>query len=456
VHSSGLVRRTPFPLLLSSLLLAACASADAPDARASDDVPALAREIESELAAREHASRGDADAPIDVLLASAPTVVAARHELAVATARARSAGVPATMVDVDHVGGSSKMRESDFAIAFDPLALVGEGRAAAQRERARLDVERAAAALEAVRFHARFDLERSLASVAVAHALEGQVSSFQDDLRASQHRLELLDAKGWLAKNDVANALTMLHHVGAMTADVTVRLASARERAAAVVGVAPAANPRLEEEDETGLEAVGGRAAAASASIVFDDFDTAASGDSLVARQLARQPDLVVARLDLLAAEADVRLAAAQRWPALLIGPKAKLTADDLLFGGMLRLELPWPPASGAELDAARARRDQMRDALVAAVAAAQQRTLARRTEHIAAAESLATHGEQLLVSSAQSLRAATARFAADPAALPEWTMAVDQRTRALTVWSDALERSLVAAFDAAESEGRR
>src|SRR6185503_17640451 len=205
----------------------------------------------------------------------------------------------------------------------------------------------------------------------------------------------------------------------------------------------PPDSPLLDDEEATGLSTITRRTAGR---VERADPDARAL--------LERLPALRLARLDYVAAEADVRIACAERWPALLIGPKATLTADDALFGGILRLELPWPPAAGAAVDAARHAREAARDTLVAALAAAENDVVERRGRLRVAEEALFEHAESLSRSTGETLRAAQARFSVDAAALGEWTMALDQRTRALETRGEALERWFAATFELSEALG--
>ncbi len=411
------------------------------------DAGELAADLEALLAARADAvatARRSGD-PWDLwaacLESSAPAVLAARRELLIAQARARSLGAPQSMVDAEHVGSGAD-RDSELMIALDLPGLVGAGRAGATRARAEVDAARAEEALAAAGFTTQHALERSLASLAVARELERHLAELEESCGANDKRLELLAGRGWLPPDQVAVARTMLHHVAVMRLEQQAAVAAARASVASASGLPPS-SPWLDDAETTGLAAISRRT-----------MGRADRPDPSARDLLDGHPELRLARFDYLGAEADVRVACAQRWPALLIGPKATLTVDDLLWGGVLRLELPWPPAADAAVDEARAARDQTHDALVAALARAQNEIVRRRAEQQAADVALREHGEGVAESSARAFRAAQARFAADVAAIPEWSMAIDQRARALTARAAALERWLVATFDLSEALG--
>ena len=408
-------------------------------------------EIESELTARAAATaatRRSAD-PWDgwsaCLETSAPTILAARHRLAAVTARARAAGRAPVMVEGEQVGFGAD-RTTELMAAFDLARLVGSGRGAAEQARAELVVEAAAAELAAARFHTQHDLERALARLAVARTLATDLEAFTTSLAPAERRAALLDQRGWLAPDDLAATRLKQHHLAAHLAEQSSAVAAARAELAAVSGL-PGDSAWLDDPEATGLLTIERHA--------DGRLEPDASQPPEPAALLATHPDLARDRIALLAAEADVRLAAAERWPALLIGPKASLTPDDLLWGGVLRLELPWPSAADAELDAARAERDGERAQLVAAFTRACNAVVAQRAAADAADRVRRTHGESLLADSEITLRAAQARFMADPAALRDWTMAIEARHEALVAHADALERWLVTLFDASEAEGR-
>jgi outer membrane protein TolC len=235
----------------------------------------------------------------------------------------------------------------------------------------------------------------------------------------------------------------MAHHVVARRAEQVNAIAQARAALVRASGLAPD-SPMLDDDGHAGVELVRQLAAAAPSEHEARE----------VRELLARQPSLQVARARLVEAEAEVRIACAEQWPALLIGPKARFTADDFLFGGLLRLELPWPQAASAAVDAARARRDEAHAELADAFAAAQARQSAAVSALVSARESADEHARIVDQASARRWIAARARFAVDPAVLNDWTMALDQREQALTANAAALRDFLQASFEFAAARG--
>ncbi len=414
-----------------------------------DDLTALTVDLERELTARADAAvaarhSGDPSDTWDACIeTTAPAVLAARRELARALAFARSVGAASVMVDAEHTGKGAD-HSTELMVAFDLAALVGGGRAGATRARAEVEARLAEVKLDAARFEARHELERALARLAVSREFVEKLEELEAACVPTTHRLELLEGRGWLAPDTAAAARTMVHHVGAMRGEQLAMIADARAQVAAVSGLPPG-SPWLGDGETTRLLTVTQRA-----------WGRTEGADPSSLQLLEHHPTLRIARLESLAAEADVRIAAAEQWPALLIGPKAVLTPDDLLLGGVLRLELPWPPAASAAVDAARAERDAARDRLVTALSDARARVLADRSKLGSAEIALRGHAEQAVNATARGLTAATARFNVDPQALPEWTMAIDQRARALEKHSSALERWLIAVFNLSQARGER
>jgi len=417
------------PILLSSLLLFACCSAPdvepgSPDA----DVDRLAAELAAELDAR-------ADAPP---LDHAPAVRAAR--LAVARAQVAAARVGATplMAEVEHAGNGAD-HETELMVALDVTALVGGGRQAAARAEALASLHRAEQELARARFVAELDLARLFVRRKRDARLDAALAALEVEAAPSLLRIGLLRDAGRVAPLEAA------------AADATrAGVAAERQRLAAEL---------LENVSE--IELAFGRRGGADFARLADFVESylpppRSFDESDGARLLRHHPELHVARAEWLVAEAEVRVAAAQQWPALLIGPKAVLTSDDWLLGGVARLELPWPPAASAAVDAARAARDAARDGLATALAAQQSRIAAARVRSDAAERTLDEHVAPAAQARATQLVAAAARFAADRAALPDWTMAFEQRFAALVAEADAQAETQLAALALQEAVGPR
>jgi outer membrane protein TolC len=375
----------------------------------------------------------------------APAVRAAQQEVAARDAEARAVGpgvAPGFEASylADGKGGEPGVREAEFALALDVAGLVGAGRSGATRARAHAQAALARAELAAARAETRRALFGAAAELGGARALARRIAELEKEAEPSLARIGLFTARGWLAPGDVAMARSMAHHLEARRAALEAAAARARLELVKASGLSPR-NPWL--DDETLVQ--------------IDGFEKgAASDDSLreSSQLLELQPTLAVARARWVVAEAELRIACADRWPALLVGPKARFTADELLLGGLLRLELPWPGAASAAVDAASARRDEAQRALADDYAAAIERQASAARSRDAARATADEHAREIDEAGARRFDAACARFAVDASALNEWTMALGQREEALTARSEARVAALRARFEFEAARG--
>ncbi len=403
-----------------TLVLQGCAGTDRVDHDLDAPPGQLAQELQAELAA-------DGDA-------QPPAVRAATQALQLALAEAARVGAPPLMVDVEHVG-RGRDHDTELMVALDVAALVGGGRLAATRAAAVVAVEQAQAELDLARTTTRFEVERLRARLAEAQEQVAALAALEESAAPVRARFERLALHGWLAPRDVDAARSVVHQVAAERLAQEAEATTTRAELARVAGT-PAAQ----------LEATLARLPA----LAPESPGSPPEGAAL----LERLPTLRIARAQWLVAEAQVRVATAEQWPALLIGPKAVLASDDWLVGGLARLELPWPPTASAAVDAARAARDEARAQLASALAAAQATLDAR---HIAATKGAATwrdHSQPLARSRAAQLEAAAARFASDPGELPDWTMAFEQCAEALAAEQAARRVARIAVIDLLEASG--
>ncbi|MSR48305.1 MAG: hypothetical protein EXS13_14800 [Planctomycetes bacterium] len=386
----------------------------------------LAAALDAELAARAH------DDPLDRV----PAVRAARLALAQARAEAARAGAVPLMADVEHVGRGAT-HETELMVALDLAALAGGGRQAALRAQAQAELLRAEAALAAARFAAGFGLQRVQTRFHAIEQLAEEFGTLAAAAAPTLHRMELLEERGWLAEREVEAARAMRHHLEAGQAE----LAAKRAEALAAIAIA------YGRSDGAALSELAAYVEAIQPSeATVDEADAA--------RLLRDHPELQVARAKWLVAEAAVRAAAAEQWPALLIGPKAMLASDDWMLGGLARLELPWPPAAAAAVDATRRARDAARETLATELAASRVLVEAARARCDIAWQARDDHVVPIARSRAKQLAAAAARFAVDSGELADWTMAFEQRIEALAAEVDAREAATLAAIDLAEALG--
>lgn len=414
----------------------------------------LARDLEAQWSARAEALDPVARAADPVAFWTAvadgvaPAVRAAQQEVAARDAEARAVGpgvAPGFEASylADGKGGEPGVREAEFALALDVAGLVGAGRSGAMRARAHAEAALARAELAAARTETRRALFGAAAELGGARALARRIAELEKEAEPSLARIGLFAERGWLAPGDVAMARSMAHHLEARRAALAAAAASARLELVKASGL----SPRSLWLDDDAL-------------VQVDGFEKGAAGDDAprdTPQLLELQPTLAVARARWVVAEAELRIACAERWPALLVGPKARFTADELLLGGLLRLELPWPGAASAAVDAASARRDEAQRKLADDTAAAVERQAAAAQARAATRTTADEHAREIDEASARRFDAACARLAVDASALNEWTMALGQREEALTNRSEARVAALRARFEfeAARGEDR-
>lgn len=421
------MRRT-VPLLFA-LFLPACSATDGDSAH---DFAVLADELEAELAARA------SEPPLEHV----PAVRAARRALAEAQATAARAGAPAVMADVEHVGRGAD-HETELMVALDLALLAGGGRQAAQRAEAQAAVVLAQAELDAARYTAGFELARTLVDVRRVERLQRELAELADVAAPTLQRMELLDQRGWLAQDAVAAARAIDHQLIAQRDQLAAEQVELESALAIAYGRADGATLAALSDSVTAIEPADPSDPTAGATAVAPEW------------LLEHHPNLQVARADWLAAEAAVRVAAAEQWPALLLGPKAVLASDDWLIGGLARLELPWPSAAAAAVDAARRARDAAREALAGELAAQTARITAATARCEAAWHIEQEHATTVAAARSAQLTAAAARFAADSATLREFAMALEQRMEALLALADARAAAQRATLDYDEARGQ-
>ena len=433
-------------------LAGGCSTTEPPlHATPESPVADLAHDLEAQWSVRAEALEPVASARDPVAFWSAvadgvaPAVRDAQQEVAARDAEARAVGpgvAPGFEASylADGKGGEPGVREAEFALALDVAGLVGAGRSGATRARAYAQAALARAELSAARAETRRALFGAAAELGGARGLAQRIAELEKEAEPSLARIGLFSSRGWLAPGDVAMARSMAHHLEARRAALEAAAARARLELVKASGLSPK-SPWLDDD----------------ALVQIDGFEKdAANDDSLreSSQLLELQPTLAVARARWVVAEAELRIACAERWPALMVGPKARFTADELLLGGLLRLELPWPGAASAAVDAASSRRDEVQRVLADDYAAAIERQASAAQARDATRATADEHAREIDEASARRFDAACARFAVDASALNEWTMALGQREEALTAHNEARVAALRARFEFEAARG--
>jgi outer membrane protein TolC len=440
-------------VLCAGLALSSGCSTTEPPLRSTPESPVedLALDLEAQWSARAQSLEPAAGASDPVAFWSAvvdrasPAVRAARQEVAARESETRAIGLGVSPeLEASYLasgnGGEPGVRETELSLALDVAGLVGAGRTGAARSRAHAQAALARAELAAARNETRRAVFAAAAELAGTRELAVRIAALEQEAAPTLARLGLFDTQGWLAPSDVATARAMAHHLDARRAALEAAAARARLDLVKSSGLSPH-SPWLDDESLVRLDA----------------FEQPAASDAAprdAPQLLALQPTLAVARARWVVAEAELRIACAERWPALLIGPKARFTADDVLLGGLLRFELPWPGAASAAVDAASARRDEVQRTLADEYAAAVERQAAAAHARDASRTTADEHAREIDEASARRFDAASARFAVDASALNEWTMALGQREEALTAHSEARVAALRARFEYEAARG--
>jgi hypothetical protein len=363
-----------------------------------------------------------------------PDVRQSRRRVLAARARTRSAGASepiALEVEAQDIGGPE--RETRLALTFDLLGILGAGRARAARELADAETRAALAELETAVWRAGFDADRGRVRLSAARAAEMTLELLLEEALLDTPRVELLADRGWIAPADVHTSRLIVHMLEHRISEARARTAAAAAELARVAGV---------PSEHSALGAV---TAAAVESYRPDAVDWT-EPDALAL--LSDVPELRASRLACALAEARLRRVAAERWPDLRLGPAAMFVPGDVMPGAMAEVARAFPGSldgeTGAALEECHAAADALEDALLAT----QARVRAARVALLEAIEQLEIHAESTNLTAARAWVAARARFAADPAALAEWTMALERRTNALAALLDARERFALARID--------
>jgi Outer membrane efflux protein len=368
-----------------------------------------------------------------------PDTRAARQRLLAARARTGSSGAPGPIgVDVENQDFAGPQRETEVMITFDLLGLLGTGRAAAARELAEGEARAALAELGAAIWRARFRVDRARARAAsIAIELE-RLEALRAEAAQDEPRLAILAERGWLPPADLAMGRASLAGIDRAIALLQVDRADARAELGAAAGLPP---------DAPVIAAVSARTLA--------QLPSAPPAQLPPARELlSRLPDLRSAELGYAIAEARLRVAAAETWPEIGLGPKIVFVPDDTLPGGILTLSVPFPGSQSGRVEAALHERELARQALEDQLLGA-AREVARRHERLAELTT-AWHDQSVALDAAAEnvWRASRARFRADAGALERWSFALEKRIEPLQSVVTAELQVILAALDLEEACG--
>ncbi len=361
---------------------------------------------------------------------ASPELAAARQFLAAALARGRQAAAfpnPLLAYGREQTSGDGLRNSQDVIGVEQRLELFGQR--GARRAAAGFLGDAAAARFDAVQAMVDFEVIRGYAGAAAAvrrAALAADAAdAFTRAVGVSRERLAAGDVSGYRHRR--------------------LRLEAARYTARRLEAIVAR---------DSALRMLGLRTGLDPSSLVLVDSlppsPVALPADSLVTRALASRPELRAARHAVDAAQAEVRLAGAERFgvPALTAGYKTEQpTAGTRLDGFMVgfSVTLPLWDRKSAAVDAARAE-SARREADLEAVRRETVREVHAAIDAVQAiAGELAALGAELGAEAGRARQAAEAAYAEGEIGLLEWLDAVrvyyEAETAWITLWSEYVAR---------------
>lgn len=370
--------------------------------------------------------------------AHAPRVRRARRRLLAARAEAAAAGAPRpSSLPVENAGGSGPDANTEIGLVLDLLGVLGTGRSAAREALGDARARRAFADYELALWEARHEVLHRAAVLASARTRRRVASGLRSELEPLLRRAAILAERGWLGTGTAARGRALVATSEAVAARAAAEGARTRAALYVAAGRAPD-NPLAEEKLVEILDVLG-------ALVVVEPEDPAAL--------LERHPLLRRERMAYAAAEASLRLAVAQSWPRVGLGPRLVVGPDDTLPGGILQVDLPWPGASRARVRAAvQARalqRERVEDALLERWTAVEAgvRRLGLARDQLAARKAAE-------VEAAAALRAQKALFMTGEPGGERWPEAASDLLASRLATIDAREEVARASLELREAAG--
>ena len=373
-------------------------------------------------------------------LAFAPVVRAARRTLRASWEEVNAAGRPeALKASYQMESFSDPSQQQGVVATVDLLRWLGFGTSAAENTVAQQLVGVAIGELEVAVWRAVFAVDDARVRLVTAQEEEAVLQALATEAEEDWRRIELLRERGWIGEGLHGRGQAVLRELWREHSLLEARTAAAREELAIAAGLSP---------DAPALEAV-------TLSAPRDD-DPVALPDS--GALFERLPELRRARRDYALAEAELRLEAAASWPTLRAGSAFKILPDDVLTGGVISFETPWPGVASARVEAAQERREAARERVEDALSAALARAQSRRQQLILAHEHRVRDVAPQLEGSASALRAARACLSVHETTevVEVWLDALGLRSRAVLEGSRATRRELLADLDYREAVGER
>ncbi|MBI1379840.1 MAG: hypothetical protein GC161_01985 [Planctomycetaceae bacterium] len=237
-------------------------------------------------------------------------------------------------VEMELVAGDLGDVDAELGVLFDIVGLLHVGPARAAREVASAEEALALASWAKTALDVCLAVDAARVELAVARERRGALDALADWAEPLRVRADVLAARGWVAPAATASLDGALAH-----------LEGARDEAR-----------QMETRAAHDLALASGLP---SDSAAFGSVGASVLEEPLLfgPRREAEHPVLVLARLRLELAEAELRAAAAKAWPGVQLGPQLAVGGDGGV-SGWLNLNLPWPSRWRGPLRAAEERRD--------------------------------------------------------------------------------------------------
>ncbi|MEE9395301.1 MAG: hypothetical protein V3W41_22645 [Planctomycetota bacterium] len=369
-------------------------------------------------------------------LAWDPEIRRARRQLEVALGRELSAGSPGPLGLGGEVNGDDDLT-GGIQGSFDLIGVLGLEPSAAAVVLARSNTSLALATLEERAWSTRFEVDADRVRLAAVRARISVLKDLAAEAEADFGRFDALLESGRVGHGIVSRGRAMLFglhdQVGILrTMEATLLAALARRSGLR------ADHPALEAVTP---EVLGERPTPPNS------LSTRHDRDRVLARIYEQLPSLRRARREYAVAEAQLRVAAAASWPALRIGPKLSI-GDNLIPGGLVAIELPFPGSWEGGVAAAHTTRNDSRerieDLLINQMNEVTARLAAFRSRRAAVEDS----ARQRELYAGRAWRAARASVLVNEKFLSRWIDAFESRGPSLVGLVNAREDEALAALD--------
>jgi hypothetical protein len=265
------------------------------------------------------------------VLAFDPALRQLRRQVLAAASAKMSAGAPGALV----LGANTRElddieRQAQLSGTIEVLSLLGLGRQGAALDTAEAVAMELRGRFERESYTALFAVDRLRGRLFYVEEQIGELQRVRAEAEFGRRRVEALVEFEVLGPVLAHRMRGQLAAVGETIEELKISARALREELRLRLGLAEL--PKLSSPM---------RSSALPSTVSLSD-----------AQLLARVPELQQARLVYALREAELREAVASQWPQLRLGPALTLASDDLLTGGLISLELPWPGSRRGAIEA--------------------------------------------------------------------------------------------------------